>query len=537
MMRKLMIVDDELLMRIGLRSMIDWEAHGFSIAAEASNGKEALEIAMTIKPDVMITDVKMPIMDGLSLIREAAKKVRGCKFIILSNFDDFQYVKEALQLGAKDYLIKTEIREDTLAELLLKLKEEMDATGGWEATSAADLYSQNLPLLKENLFKDLFGGFWNERELLARAEPLGIRLKSADLVALKLVIDQFEAVKAKYVEKDEKLLRFSVSNIINEIVPSRWNHELIVDNSAEYILLMNVSAGEEAEIRADIEKLGKHIAGTMKDYMNLTISLGCSTVAPGYGYLKLAHQEAEIAANHRFFRGRGSFIFFADVAREPTRDRADSVLNAQLSLELRLALESRNDMRWRAFLDNLRRRMEEARIGEKAIRDTYMQLMEQLHAHLQHDSGRASQPELRSPYEVLLKAETWDELDEWIYEYACAYFQVDATPSESYVDKAMDMIMQYYAEDISLQGVASQINVNPSYLSRIFKQATGENFIGALTKVRIENAKHLLESKSYRVFEVADRVGYHNYTYFSKVFKKVVGVSPEEYRNSRGIKP
>src|SRR5690606_25372479 len=154
--------------------------------------------------------------------------------------------------------------------------------GGETSPAAAEVISQSLSLLKENLFKELIGGFWNERELLARVKPLGIRLKSSDLVALKLVIDRFEAVKAKYVEKDEKLLRFSIANIIEEIVPSRWNHELIVENSAEYLLLLNVSSGGEAEIRADIRKLGRQITGTMKDYMNLTLSMGCSTVAPGY---------------------------------------------------------------------------------------------------------------------------------------------------------------------------------------------------------------------------------------------------------------
>lgn len=533
-MLKLLIVDDELLMRIGLRSMIDWEIHGFKVIGEASNGKEALEMAVGMEPDVIITDIKMPIMDGLSLIREASKKVRGCQFIILSNFDDFQYVKEALRLGAKDYLIKTEIREDTLAELLARLKEGSGASGGWESMpAAAEVISQSLSLLKENLFKEWISGFWNEREWLARVKPLGIRLKSADLAALKLVIDQFEAVKAKYVEKDEKLLRFSIANIIEEIVPSRWNHELIVDNSAEYLLLLNVSSGGEAEIRADIEKLGRQISGAMKAYMNLSFSLGCSTVAPGYAYLKLVSQEADIAASRRFYEGSGGFVFFSDVAREPARDRDDGALNAQLSLELRMAVESRNGMRWRGFLDRVRKRMQEGRMSEKAIRDMYVQIMEQVNAHLQHESGILSQPSMRSPYEILLKAETWDELDAWTYDYVNACFQADAQPSVTYVDKAMDLIMQYYAEDISLQSVAGQINVNPSYLSRIFKQETGENFIGTLTKVRIERAKHLLESKTYKVFEVADRVGYHNYTYFSKIFKKVVGVSPEEYR-SRG---
>jgi two-component system response regulator YesN len=128
--------------------------------------------------------------------------------------------------------------------------------------------------------------------------------------------------------------------------------------------------------------------------------------------------------------------------------------------------------------------------------------------------------------------DTLQEIHDYTESYLVDRYKGQNAEAEqrSYVDIAIDIIMDYYAEDISLQSVANQINVNPSYLSRVFKQEAGDNFIRFLTRVRIDKAKFYLDSKNMKVYEVAEKVGYPNYTYFSKIFKKVVGVTPEEYR-------
>jgi two-component system response regulator YesN len=166
-MFKLMIVDDELLMRIGIRSMIDWEEHGFRIVGEAANGKEALDIAIDALPDLIITDIKMPIMDGLQLIREASSTLAGCKYVILSNFDEFRYVKEALQLGALDYLIKTEVTPAALTALLSDIRRKLLVSSGGPASLFAlpPDYSQSVTHLKEILFKDAISGLLNVEEI------------------------------------------------------------------------------------------------------------------------------------------------------------------------------------------------------------------------------------------------------------------------------------------------------------------------------------------------------------------------------------
>lgn len=124
-MLKLLIADDEMLMRLAIRSLMNWKERGIEIIGEASNGKEAYDLALSREPDLILTDIKMPVMDGLQLIREVSKALPSCKFVVLSNFDEFRYVREAMQLGAIDYLIKSEVSPAGVDELLKSVKQKV----------------------------------------------------------------------------------------------------------------------------------------------------------------------------------------------------------------------------------------------------------------------------------------------------------------------------------------------------------------------------------------------------------------------------
>ncbi|MGO4540670.1 response regulator [Paenibacillus sp. 2TAB19] len=535
-MLKLMIVDDELLMRIGIRSMIDWEAQGFRIAAEAENGKEALELAHTVRPDLIITDIKMPVMDGLQLIRETSKTVADCKYVILSNFDEFRYVKEALQLGAIDYLIKSEITAEALAELLAGIRRKWELGGSTKPNMLLTSHiSQSLSHLKESLYKDLISGLLDESEAAAKAEQLQSRLQSEELTVIKLRIDRFASIRQKYVEKDEKLLRFSILNILEEIIPGKWRKELVVESSSEYLLIANTPGDGITNARSDIAKLCGAIQRTMKDFMNMSITIGVSSVVPGFRYMKAAYREADYALLRSFFAGYGHILFFEDKVDCPNEEitaLAPSEANESKDLALRRVLDSNNEAKLSEFLVVFRGELAAKRANERMIREAYVGLAEMVGAHMSYLARPRLQIADKLPYEAVLSAETWDDVHRIVLDYATLCLAVDnsSTEQRSYADMAVEMMHRYYAEDISLQSVAGQINVNPSYLSRIFKQEKGENFISCLTRIRIDRAKSFLESRKFKVYEVADKVGYHNYTYFSKIFKKVVGVNPEDYR-------
>jgi two-component system response regulator YesN len=531
-MLKLMIVDDELLMRIGIRSMIDWEAHGFQIAAESANGKEALEIAHQVKPDLIITDIKMPIMDGLELIREASNVLTNCKYVIVSNFDEFGYVKEALRLGAIDYLIKSEITPEVLIELLAKIKNKSELKDDpYYVSMLKSNMTQSLGHLKESFFKDLISGLMEESEATVRMKQLQIAVQLKNVVVIKLRIDQFAAIRQKYVEQDERLLRFSIVNIVEEVISRKWHKEVIVESSSEYLLITNSLSEDWATNRSEIGRLCGSIQKTMKDFMNLSISIGVSSLAQNARSMRTAYQEADRALHYRFFVGSGCILFEEELRNHinalPHVDNI-TIANDAHEIDMSHALDSRQAEKLNQFFDKFREVLIVKHASERIIREAYIRLTENISAYL----IARHKLQAKLPYEALFSADTWDHVHQIVLDYAKLGLNVEHKSSEqsSYTDLAVDMINRYYAESISLQSVANQINVNPSYLSRLFKQEKGENFISYLTQVRIERAKSFLESGQYKVYEVADKVGYHNYTYFSKIFKKVVGVSPEEYR-------
>lgn len=532
-MYKVLIVDDELLMRVGIRSMIDWEQHGFQVVGEAGNGREGFELALKISPDLIITDIKMPVMDGLQFIRETSEQLRTCKYVILSNFDEFHYVKEALKLGAVDYLIKSEITSSSLRELLDSLRAKWQAELGQDSvTSKPYDYSLSLSHLKENFFKDLISGFIGEQEARSKAEELHIRVQSSGLIVLIMKVNHFEALKKKYVEKDEKLLRFSILNIMEEVIPSKWAKEIIIGNSSEYLVIVNALAGS-LSVRSDIERLCGKILSSLMDIMSLSLTAGVSTTVPEFKHLKAAYKEAEQALKSRFFKDDQSVFFYEDLADQPVRIPVDALISAKEEQELVKVWAGKDMRQAEAFLSGIRSELETMHADESSIRTKYILLMEKINAHLLPAGKRPCFPLIgHSPYETVLLGESWVEVHQRMLEYIarCLDSSAGNMRESTYTELAAGLINKYYAEDISLQSIAGQINVHPSYLSRIFKQERGENFISYLTRVRIEKAKVYLSEGKMKVYEIADIVGYHNYTYFSKIFKKTVGVTPEEYR-------
>lgn len=531
-MLKLLIADDEMLMRLAIRSLIDWKEQGVEIIGEASNGKEALEMAVAGQPDLIITDIKMPVMDGLQLIREASRSISGCTFVVLSNFDEFRYVREAMQLGAVDYLIKSEVSPAAVTELLHGIKRKArEDNGRSRGLALPSDYAQSLAHMKETLFKDLISGLLEEKDAREQAEKLGVRTRPERLTVMKIHIDTFHEIRKKYVEQDEKLLRFSIVNILEEIIPGRWRKEIVALNSADYLLIVNVAAEDGQGVQEELLRLCKGIQQTVRDFMNLSLSIGIGSVVSSFCELRASYRTADQAVRRRFFEGTGRILSLENGG--PGGEAAEAPeLPGDFILAFLNILEEGNEAKALSFLERARIRLTAGRASERAVREAYIRLAEAACAHLPFRSRSKTAPAPVSPFEAMLHEETLEGIHRILTDFTKQIFITGEDPEEqlSHADRAAHIIQRYYAEDLSLQSVASQINVNPSYLSRVFKQEKGENFISYLTRVRIERAKAFLESRKYKVYEVADKVGYHNYTYFSKIFKKVTGVTPEEFR-------
>ncbi|WP_019637306.1 response regulator transcription factor [Paenibacillus fonticola] len=527
-MMKVMIVDDELLMRIGLKSMLNWEEHGFQIIGEAANGKEALLMIRQQPPDLIITDIKMPVMDGLELIRQASQMLNHCQYVILSCLDEFHYAKEALRLGAADYLIKGDIKMQMLLEVLETVKQRSSrASSAWQEASELSELKESVSYLKEKLFKELFSGFLNEEELLHRCETFRVNLVQAPLILLKMKVERFEDLRRKYVEQDEKLLRYSIVNILEELLPRKWYKEIVTLNSAEYVIVMNIHGEDADKFALDLGRMLDRIMIAMKDFLNIGLYIGVSGQVNEFFDLKKAYMEADAALKQLFYEEASRVHYYASGIAAASK--SSFRLSRGEEQQLRDLVEKGGEES-KQYLSLLKQRLKQEGVSEEGIRKAYLHLLSLITTCFPGTPEWWS--EGRTPYEQLLLEEKLEGMHLLIVQFMEQCIEHNRMPgrgAHSYADQVCTIIRNQYAEDISLQTVSRQINVNASYLSRVFKQETGVNFVAYLTRVRIEKAQQLLREGGYKVYEVADQVGYRNTAYFSKIFKKIVGVSPEEF--------
>ncbi|WP_339279832.1 response regulator [Paenibacillus sp. FSL W8-1187] len=528
-MLNVLIVDDELLMRIGLKSLINWEEEGFRITGEAANGKEALELAEAAAPDLIVTDIKMPVMDGLELIREVQRDRPDCQYVILSCLDEFHYAQEAIRLGAADYLIKSDMKSSQLLRVLDVVKKRAAKTTRKEMDGMPPgSVKESIEYLKETLFKEVISGYKGERDIAANRESLRIRVQDGPMLLAKFRIDRFEYLRRKYVEQDEKLLRYAILNILEEIIPRQRQKEIIVMNSAEYVLLMEwLDDGPPQEF----EKLVDKIQEAMNDFLNLTMSIGASK-ADGYKGTRKAFQEADEALDDLFFSSGNGLVYY-DRPRKKERCIQRFVWKGAALRSFRQDAELGSETAL-AFLEELKEQLREGGYTKQAARSAYIRVLGLISScfPVLPDSDEDG----LNVYEKLLREERLEGLHRTVVDYlnSCRSLLTDKELPRSYAEQACEMMRQLYTEDISLQFVAEKINVNASYLSRIFKRETGVNFVGYLTRLRMEKAKAMLRENRLKVYEVAERVGYPNTAYFSKLFKKHCGMTPEEFRGSAG---
>lgn len=533
-MIKVIIVDDEPLVRIGLKSLIQWEANGLSIEGEASNGKEAIELFNTCKPDIVVTDIKMPIMDGIELIKEASGMKNRTQFIVLSCFSDFEYVKEAMRLGAADYLIKSDIKPKQLLEVLSKVKSKIEEHRivSEKENVINDSINKSIALLKESFIKDLISGsLKDDIEIQEKINFFKIRLFAVNLILMKIKLNDFDDIRKIYNDKNEKMLRITVINITEEIIPVRYNREVIADKSDEYILLLNLVESDGTDYKDEINKLHRNLIKTIKDYLNISISIGISIPFNGFRNMGRAYDEATKAVDARFFKGKDCVIFAENLERETSYQITyDLCQNSEKAIGS--YAEAMNSVGCINKVNELFNDLSKGITDENSIRKLYLRIIEVVIASI--PKRPSSMNSGKTPYEEILALETFSEINKYTVEFITRYFknayEEEFIDNKSYVEQAINIVKKYYHEDISLHSVAEKININPSYLSRVFKQETGENFISYVTKLRIDKAKYLLETKKFKVYEVAEKVGYQNYTYFSKIFKKIAGLNPEEFK-------
>lgn len=548
---KVLLVDDEQHVRDAIRLLIDWDALGIDTILEADNGDAAVEQIKRRQPEIVVTDMRMPHRDGVGLLAWLQSEACKCKTIVVSGYDDFELVRSSMKYGGQDYLLKP-VDPEQLTDALMKAKLS------WENEERARQITQqrNIEMnqIKPLYWDKLFSGLISEsggKALLPVVLKDEFKLDRIDrcltVIASMDSIDQ--AVLRKFVQHRD-LLFFTLTNVCNEILREsdcgfafrNWNSE------HELVLLLWGRLEEW-------EKTLRHIQEGVRQTIHSRLEFGIGTLQPFPGGAALSHQAARSAMKQRNMlaagdglnrfdpssaaSGVGSAISMNDyeerfrVAVRSKRDKdiqaavdswmeAVNGLNSISQAQLEQWLYEYETIVNRLFNDRASHRDElEAEVAEPKL-SALASAVQPLSSVLD-ENGRLSLPLWRARLAAGLS-----ELSQVLH--AGANRQRDLNVMHE-IAKYME---QHYHREMTLQNISERFYLSREYISRRFKQETGENVFDYLARIRVEKARLLLQNPHLKIGQIAEMVGYDDEKYFSKVFKKIEGISPNQYRKQQG---
>jgi two-component system response regulator YesN len=531
-MLKVLIVDDDVVSRMNLKTLIDWEGNGFCIAAEAENGRQALAMIERDVPDIVITDMSMPLMNGIDLIDHLDRHFPQVRIIALSAYDDFDYVRQSMKKGAVDYVLKHQLNAGMLLEILKAAEQSVQKRSEVDRDLGIARSVQRRDFLRrllEGTEPEDFREKWNELE---------IRLDDKNLAVALAEIDDFPFLEEKYVSAEmEKLLK-AFMDIAREIVRECENTELVHLEKGRFAIVFSLGNTTSqlyvySRLYGMLSRLGAEIA----KYLNITACFGVSRVCRNAADLPRAYREAESLLKNKFYMGKNR-IFMNEHPGE-RREESFYVLDIRDEKAILAALRNADYESARRRVEDIFGKVSNMRLSRKSTQMVCVELVNiAIKAAKDNGIGISDLVDGReSPYQIVQKYETIGDLKEWLLQL---YRKVTtmagemnvaemADPVSDVIRKAVDYVRRHYQNDLSLADAARDAGVSASYLSRLFKEECGIGFAEYLNRFRVERAKRLIADGEMKLKEIVQNVGFNNYNYFFKVFKEITGMTPSEY--------
>lgn len=525
---KLLVADDEPLERQAVRIIVERSGAPFRVVGEARNGSEALRLCREESPDIVLMDIKMPGIDGLSAAREIKREFPEKQVIVLTAYDEFEYAKEALKLGASDYILKPAHASEILA-VLDRVRESIvrDRSRREEEQKIKDQMAEVIPSLKNNFVMEIIFGLLKDEEAAVNRGQL-IGLKTLPQVAFAVSMEPFDGgVLDVWTEVE----RYRVQRIVDQTL-EEYPEGLCMLLSEHMVIGLWGPLGGNGD---SLNELVAKIVARARDELNVRVTVGVGRAYKEFSRLHRSVWEAQTAAYlGMFYLGPERVVSINEVEILQTGPRVYPFdKENELVESLKVGDKARAEETFRLLLERTSGTLH----SEAGLIKARLAKVLVLVAHSFSRSGFMS-PELFDDYNELFQrlslCGSIEELRVWLgilAEKASSWsrFRVAGTGS-SVVDGAIEYIHNNYQRDISLADLAKIIFLNPDYFSRVFKQCTGRTFSEYLTQVRIDRAKELLSETDLPVGELAREVGYSDPNYFSRVFARVTGMCPSRYR-------
>ncbi len=531
-MFKVIIVDDEAMIRKGLKNVIDWQSLECNVIDEASDGIEGIEKIAKHLPDILITDIKMPGMNGLEMIKEARKHAPECKIIVLTGHRDFDYVHEAIKLGVINFVLKpTKIQELTqiIKKVVTKLKLQKQKDNEYEKFKV--LFEENLPVVREKFLYDVLNGIITDKNLIIQQKELF----SIDIDSYLLVLVDNENKKTGQSQYENQLHRFGIVNTFCELNEEKYKVNTININYSQTCFIV-YNNSDQIDFIEGVSRLCEDLMEIINNCFCIDAVISISNIGESITQLSERYSECKEAMARKIYLGDNSVIRYNDV-KQFANFKDNSMLEA-VQKKLIDSVKSGNVSSVEVALNAISNYVEQYGKTEfDYLKDFYFNTIASLNNIRITLKIKASEFETRNIgglYNLIQKCEDVNELSiilsDVSYDISKKVNDFNTNSIKSSIVKALDFIKENYKHQITLNDVSEHIFLSTYYVSRMFKKELGKNFIDILNECRIDSAKSLLKSTDYKTYEIADMVGINDPHYFSKIFKKYVGVTPTQYR-------
>lgn len=549
-MYKLLLVDDEEDVREGLIQEIEWHKYGFEVVGAAENGKEALDIIEKSVPDVLITDIKMPFMDGLQLSEAVKMGFPTVKVIILTGFEEFEFAQKAIKLGIMEYLLKP-FSSDELIQILSRVKSQIDEeiARAEDAQALLKHYRESIPVLREKFLALLIAGKLTEPEIRGKIKSYVLPLEGAGYIASIISTDYSAAestdgaLDSLQLQNEILFTRFEKRELMNiavlqiaEEVTGKYNiGTTFLYNDHVVIIAASKSGNREEHIDRTAAAL-EEVRQMIRRYLKYTFTIGMGSYCNDLTQLHTSYRDATAALDYSIVMGKNKIIWIEDIESKAC-DRVvfDEAMERALTSCVKLGTEKEIN----ETVDRIFESLVDTRASVKVYQ---IFLLEMLTAILKaaSDTNVEAVDIFDQHYNIFVELDKFtDILDvrNWMKEICIKVMTyITKNRQDTYrllAEQAKEYIeANYFDQELTVNKLCDFLHVSPAKLSMIFKKEYKTTVINYLTQVRMDTAKKLLRSTDMKFFEIASEVGYSEANYFSYCFKKNLGISPSEYRKN-----
>lgn len=536
-MYSVLIVDDEEFIREGIARVIRTQCPQFNRVYEAHNGEQALSMTLEYAPDLIITDIQMPIQNGLEFIEQVKAENVDAAIVIISGYDDFEYAQQGLRLAVNDYLLKP-VESDHLAARLQQIADELDQKHLFHKNQSEiqRIVEESLPLYRERLYRNLIEGRKDGSEYIERAHQLGISFDRSYYAA---------ALIRYHISEEHAAGAFLADAMMTDIVAgaaSRFIQDLDVHSffvrDRELVLLIGSSESTKelsfAVINQYLLRLEKALHNNLQ-LEHLNIALG--SISQSIADLALSYKQAQEAMLYRLSVKNQVILNFEELASLSVPETQERSRAEELILQVKLLNKARAMQCIHNYIEDITSiQGAHPHWVKLSILELAMSLLRIMQDAKLDLSPLLQQPDI-DPYVNVYRLDLVSELQRWLEHFVgrcIAEMEKSALhKGVSHVEKVKQYIEAHFSDSsLSISAVASRLFLSPNYLRQLFRQETGESFVEQLTRIRMEHAVVYLKDPLLKIQDVAEKVGFEEQRYFSSCFKKYYAMTPSEYREA-----